>query len=89
MIPPLDQCSHLGIGHRARQHPETAIRVNPFDALSTKYLNRMLDAPGNSLRRLDNVVLDIDYTQAKGDVLAQLLKGFQLIVAPPRNSSTR
>ena len=58
--------------------------MNPFYALGTKHLNRMLDAPGNSLRCLDNVVLDVDYTQSKWDILAQLLKSFQLIVASPR-----
>ena len=76
MIPPLDQSSHLGVNHCPRQHPEAAIRVNPFDALGTKHINRMLDAHGNCIRCHDNVVLDIDHTQAKGDVLAQLLKGF-------------
>jgi len=52
---------HLAISHRALEHPEAAVRVNPTDAAFAQLALRRLD-PGSNLIGCFNVVhFDVDH----------------------------
>lgn len=82
-IASLDQRSHLLIGYRARQHPESAIGMNPVNARLAQDTRSALDALSDYIRRLDDIVFDVDDAYSERNVLAQIAEDLQFIVAPP------
>ena len=56
-----DERCHLSISDAAGQHPESTIRVDPFDAVCTENRYGLLDPLCHSVGALDFVVLYVDY----------------------------
>ena len=55
--------------------------MNPLDPLLAQQVNSVLNAPGDFVRALHFVVLDVDHPDPQGDTLAQVGEDLQLIIA--------
>src|SRR5688572_27033704 len=80
----LDQGPHLPVRHRAVEHPEAAVGMDPADALRAQDPRRLLDTARHLLRQLHLVVLDVDDAHAQDDRGLEAAEDIQLAVPPPR-----
>src|SRR5690606_4175367 len=73
------QRADLGVGDRALEHPEAAIRVNVAHAPGAQRLLGPLDRAGHVVGALDVGGLDVDHAQAEADPRIELGEGIQLV----------
>ena len=72
-----DECGHFPVGHTTRQHPKTAIRMNPLDALHPKHVDCVLDPLRDDVGRLHFIVLDVDHADTELGFRLEFLEGIQ------------
>lgn len=77
-----DEIDDFSVGHASLVHPESAIGVDPGDAVLANYVHGLFDPSSDYVRRFDRVDFHVYYAQADADSgIKAIAKEPQFVIA--------